>query len=380
MRLFIFFISAYGLANLYIFFKLSYLFKAGTTAGIVTGLCILFMALSPVLIHFYSMRGNEKTARTFAYTGFMWVSLLIVFFPLALLLEFYNFIMLRGDVLFGRDLSSIAVSPFYTFFAPLCISAAVNVYGIYEAKNLKVEKLTVKTSKLPEGVGKITIAQISDLHLGMVIRDKALNKVIRLIEGVKPDLIVSTGDLLDGVVSHVDYLSDNLKKLHARLGKFAVIGNHEFYGGLKHSIKFIETSGFTILRGRGITVEGIINIAGVDDLNGDTNKDHNGPEKEILSKLPDNIFTLLLKHRPEIDSGSFGLFDLQLSGHTHNGQIFPINLLAPFIFEHHTGFINLSKGSALYVSRGAGTAGPPVRFLSPPELTIIEVVSEQKAT
>jgi hypothetical protein len=80
-----------------------------------------------------------------------------------------------------------------------------------------------------------------------------------------------------------------------------------------------------------------------------------------------------------VDNNSLGLFDLQLSGHTHKGQIFPINLITTVLFHHHAGYIKLPKGSAIYVSRGAGAAGPPIRFLSPPEIAIIEVVSVKES-
>ena len=94
----------------------------------------------------------------------------------------------------------------------------------------------------------------------------------------------------------------------------------------------------------------------------------------MLSGLPDGLFTLLLKHRSDVEKDSIGRFDLQLSGHTHSGQIFPMHLAVMFLFQHHTGFTKLPEGSAIYVSRGAGTAGPPVRFLSTPEITIIDIV------
>jgi predicted MPP superfamily phosphohydrolase len=95
----------------------------------------------------------------------------------------------------------------------------------------------------------------------------------------------------------------------------------------------------------------------------------------VLAGLPAGLFILLLKHRSDVEEDSLGLFDLQLSGHTHKGQIFPMHLATMFLFKHHTGFIELSKGSAIYVSRGTGTAGPPVRFLSAPEVTIIDIVA-----
>ncbi len=235
------------------------------------------------------------------------------------------------------------------------------------------------TSKLPEGINKLTIVQISDIHLGIIVREEMLDKVIKEIKNAKPDIIVSTGDLLDGEINHVDYLAEHLKRVPARLGKFAVTGNHEFFGGIKHALKFIEDAGFTILRGRGLTVQGVINIAGVDDSPGKNvrhdEKTKFESEREILSKLPSNIFTLLLKHKPNVNKDALGLFDLQLSGHTHGGQIFPVHLAIGLFFPHYNGYRELSKGAALYVSRGAGTTGSPVRLLSPPELTVIEVVS-----
>ncbi|MBI4697337.1 MAG: metallophosphoesterase, partial [Nitrospirae bacterium] len=100
-------------------------------------------------------------------------------------------------------------------------------------------------------------------------------------------------------------------------------------------------------------------------------------EKDILSGLPANLFTLLLKHRPDVDKDALGFFDLQLSGHTHKGQIFPFNLFMMLLFDPIAGYRGLAKGSALYVSRGAGTTCTPVRFLSRPELTIVELVADK---
>jgi len=380
MIIFLSFTVIYGLGNLYLFLKISNISGLGLYEDIFLGLFILLMTFSPIFIHQYSLKGSEKKSRIFAFSGYMWMAFIVVFSPFAVLLDSYNFIVQHAVFLFGKDLNSIIISQPSTFFIPLLISVAFNIYGFFEAKRLKVEKLTINTSKLPSGIDRITVAQIADLHLGIIAGDKTLNKVIKEIGNARPDLIVSTGDLLDSSVNYIDYLSEKLKDINAPLGKFAVIGNHEFYGGLKHAVKFIEDSGFILLRNYGENVRGIINIAGVDDL-GDTGNGlgenaKSSSEREILAGLPPDIFTILLKHRSDVNNDSLGFFDLQLSGHTHKGQIFPINLLTCFIFEHHAGFKNLEKGAAIYVSRGAGTAGPPVRFLSPPELTIIEIVKE----
>jgi predicted MPP superfamily phosphohydrolase len=97
------------------------------------------------------------------------------------------------------------------------------------------------------------------------------------------------------------------------------------------------------------------------------------PERQLLSGLPKDKFTLFLKHRPDVEQSSEGLFDLQLSGHAHKGQLFPFTLVVRLVFPRIAGLYQLSSGSWLYVSRGTGTWGPPIRFLAPPEITVIDL-------
>ncbi len=128
-----------------------------------------------------------------------------------------------------------------------------------------------------------------------------------------------------------------------------------------------------MLRGEGLTIHGIINIAGVDDPAGKYFQVREISEKIILPGLPSHLFTVLLKHQPVIDKEALGLFHLQLSGHTHKGQIYPFRYLTRLVFPLYTGYHRLSENTHLYVSRGSGTWGPPIRFLAPPEVTLIEL-------
>ena len=383
MLIFFFIITIFSAANFYFYYKLSSLINLGTSANILIGVVILFMTLTPVLIPVYSNRGSEKSVRIFSYTGYMWLAFLVPVFSIGVIFDLYNFALQYSGSIAGHDIGSLTLSPERAFFIPLFLSFAINVYGYFEAKNLRIERLVIKTAKLPEGVDKIRIAQISDLHLSIIVRDRALDKVIKKIGEEAPDIIVSTGDLVDGIIRHIGHLAERLKNLEARHGKYAIMGNHEIYGGMKQSIRFIEDSGFTLLRGTGLTVGNTINIAGVDFNGGEawkySRESSRKPEWEILSGLPAGLFTLLLKHRSDVEKRSLGLFDLQLSGHTHKGQIFPMNLATMFMFQYHTGLTMLAKNSAIYVSRGTGTAGPPVRLMSAPEITIIDIVSVQSS-
>lgn len=379
MVIFLIFYTLYGIGHLYLFLKLKSTFLLNSIEiTLLVAFLLFMMTLSPFFVHLYSVRGPANRVRTFAYIGYMWLAGLFVFCTVAVPIDMYNLSVQTGGLLLQKDLDRIMISPLKAFLIPLIHSIALTTYGYFKAKTLPIERLTIKTSKLPEGVSRLKIAHISDLHLGIIIRGERLDKVLEVIESEKPDLIISTGDLLDAEVNHVDYLAERIRRVNARLGKFAVTGNHEFYGGIKHSIEFLKGAGFTVLRGEGATVQNIINIAGVDDPTGKHSRPFGSgiycPEKEILSKLPPHIFTLLLKHRPSIDKSTIGLFDLQLSGHVHAGQIFPVGLVTRLIYHTHAGYFRLSNGSAIYVSRGAGTAGPPVRLLAPPEITIIEIV------
>jgi hypothetical protein len=183
---------------------------------------------------------------------------------------------------------------------------------------------------------------------------------------------------VDGQIDSLSGLADILKQVQPRYGKYAITGNHEFYAGLPNALKFTREAGFTMLRGEVITSAGPINIAGVDDPTGRYFGVPKGTtEKELLSGLPKDTFTLLLKHQPMVNESTLGLYDLQLSGHTHKGQIFPFRYMVRIFFPHIAGWYDLSKGSYLYVSRGTGTWGPPIRFLSPPEVTVIDLVHDR---
>jgi predicted MPP superfamily phosphohydrolase len=237
----------------------------------------------------------------------------------------------------------------------------------------------LKTSKIPREAGRLKIAQISDVHLGMIVREERLTRILKEVKKADPDIFVSTGDLVDGQINNLSGLAEILGEINPRYGKFAITGNHEFYAGLSQSLLFTKNAGFSVLRGQGLTVAGLINLAGVDDPVGQGFGLHRGvSEKELLLGLPREKFTLLLKHRPDLDKSAVGLFDLQISGHTHQGQIFPFRLITRLFYPYDGGFFHLPNHSYLHVSRGSGTWGPPIRFLAPPEVTIYELIHEDQ--
>jgi predicted MPP superfamily phosphohydrolase len=273
-----------------------------------------------------------------------------------------------------RDFLDFSLSTRSSFLIASSCAVCIAVYGYFDALQIRTERTVIESPKIPAEIGRIRLVQISDVHLGLIVRERRLQRIIGEINKANPDLLVSTGDLVDGQINDLSGLVEGLRQIKPRYGKFAVTGNHEYYAGIDQALDFTRKAGFTVLEGEATEAAGIT-IAGVNDPAGrQMGTGRTVAEQELLGQLPDSRFTLFLKHRPVVEKGSAGLFDLQLSGHIHKGQIFPFNLVTRLFYPVKTGFSHLQGNAALYVSRGTGTWGPPVRFLAPPEITVIDLV------
>ena len=267
------------------------------------------------------------------------------------------------------------------------MATSASLYAYFEASRIRTEHIVIASSKLHSTISRIRIVQISDVHIGLLLQEKRLQRILKIVRDAGPDILVSTGDLVDGKLTHDDAIS-GLNPLAALLasvpapsGKFAVTGNHEVYAGLTQAIAFSRAAGFTILRNQSITLSNGITISGVDDPAATPKAITNpGTETALLNSGSHDSFRLLLKHRPNILSESDGHFDLQLSGHVHGGQIFPFNFLVRLTHPIPCGTTVTKTGSHIYVSRGAGTWGPPMRLFAPPEVAIIDVIPQQQAS
>ena len=340
MAFLITFLISYALLHLYVLKGFGTLFRFPFPFY----LTFLLLYLSPLFSHWALKKGLLKMGQILYITGFTWMAFLFlsgcVFLTLDLLRLFYPLERKAGG--------------FVALFFSLCALS----YGFFEAQRPQVKTLTIKSPKI---LRAITIGVISDLHCGPVVKGERLKRLLYPLMEVKPDLILSPGDLLDS--EPWDDLS-SLRELKAPLGKFTVLGNHEGYMGPDKAQRLLEEMGFKVLRNERIKV-GQITLIGVDDPHV---RGKLADEKALLKK---EGFVILLKHRPSPPKE--GKFDLQLSGHTHGGQIFPFNLFVKFFYPKTEGLKPLKGGGLLYVTRGTGTWGPPVRFLVPPEVTIIKL-------
>lgn len=372
------FLSTYGGIHLYAFLKLKKGLALGLPAYPILAIFMALMVVAPIFVRISERHGYEALARGLAYVGFTWMGLVFIFISVSFFFDIYRLLHFVARLLTQRSLASFTLSTRNFCILAILFSFAIAIYGYFEALHIRKEHLTVKTSKIPEKIGRFRVVQISDVHLGLIVGKSRLKRILKQVEDSRPDILVSTGDLVDGQMDDLDTLTNMFQNIRTTYGKLAITGNHEFYAGIDRALAFTEKAGFSILRGEGITVSNFLNVAGVDDpARKRYGQDRAVSEKALLEKLPREKFTLFLKHQPVISNESLGMFDLQLSGHTHKGQIFPFNLVTKLYYPIHTGLSKVNGNDLLYVSRGSGTWGPPVRFLSPPEVTVIDITYER---
>jgi predicted MPP superfamily phosphohydrolase len=367
------FFFIYSLLHFYLFARARTALGFGTAVTIFLALFLVVMITAPVATHLSENAGFGLLARVMAYVGYTWMALLFLLFCTLLATDLYRLSVRLAGSAAGGTLSWLALSARSCFLLSLASAAIIGLYGWFEAGAIRVETIAIATSKIPVQASPLRIVQISDVHLGLTACGNRLKKIMRLVREAHPDILVSTGDLVDGKMDGRKEMAGMLRAVTPRYGKFAITGNHEFYAGLDQALAFTNEAGFHVLRGEAVTIGDVINIVGVDDPSRSGYGSSDTGEKAVLSSASKGKFTLFLKHRPVVDAESVGLFDLQLSGHVHDGQIFPFRLITRLFYPFIAGLYPLRPGSALYVSRGSGTWGPPIRFLAPPEVTVIEL-------
>ena len=341
------------------------------------------LLLATILVGcFAAMRGPRWLAGPLAWIAFVWLGVL-----------FYLLVFL-GVTDLGRALLALARA--FTRNEPppdpdrrvavarilagavgvstLGVSAAALVGGL---RPVGVKPVKVALGKLPRALGGYVIAQITDIHVGPTIGRAFIEELVEKVNALSPDLIAITGDLVDGSVADLAELVRPLARLRARDGVFFVTGNHEYYSGVTEWLHFLGTMGIRVLANERVAIRGEsgFDLAGVHDWSAPRVAERPDLKKALAGRDPSRTL-VLLAHQPRhiLEAEPLGV-DLQLSGHTHGGQIWPwrymVKLQQPYVEGLHR------HGNAhIYVSSGTGYWGPPMRLFAPAEITRIEIVRE----
>ncbi|MFF1340298.1 metallophosphoesterase [Streptomyces sp. NPDC058290] len=252
-------------------------------------------------------------------------------------------------------------------------TVATGTYGVLRGP--RVKRVQVPLAKLPRAAHGFRIAVVSDIHLGPVLGRAHTTRIVETINRTQPDLIAVVGDLVDGSVHDLGSAAEPLRRLRARHGSYFVTGNHEYFSGARQWIDHVRELGLTPLENARRALP-YFDLAGVNDVQGET--EGHGPDfTAALGDRDRARAAVLMAHQPVVihDAVRHGV-DLQLSGHTHGGQLWPGNYLAELANPTVAGLERYGD-TQLYVSRGAGAWGPPVRVGAPSDITVVELASYQ---
>jgi predicted MPP superfamily phosphohydrolase len=346
---------------------------------LLTALMLLLFASVPATLFLARSRGADSL-RPLLLTSFGWIGLLFI---LVMLLSVVDIGKLAAGLVGQLLADQQPVDPDKRATVSRLLGASValvaggaGTFAVRSGLNeLIVRRVEVALGRLPEALTGTRIAQLTDVHVGPTIRREFIERVVERTNALEPDVIVITGDLVDGSVEQLRDHVAPLAGLKARHGVYFVTGNHEYYSGVDAWCAELERLGIRVLRNERVSIgtdEASFDLAGIDDFNAKGFGRGHGPDlpKALAGRDPTREL-VLLAHQPRAihEANAHGV-GLQLSGHTHGGQIFPWNL---FVRLQQPVVSGLAKfGNALvYVSNGTGYWGPPMRLGAPAEITEI---------
>jgi predicted MPP superfamily phosphohydrolase len=336
---------------------------------------VALAALVPLAL--VAMRWLPRAAHApFAWVAYVWMGFALYLFLLAVM----------GDAVRGVAwlVRALPADPERRLFLARAMAAtvgglagAVGLGGVVNVvRGFDVRRVRIPLARLPPAASGYAIVQLTDVHVGPTIGRDFVETVVREANALAPDMIVITGDLVDGTVEQLRDLVEPLRELRAPDGVFFVTGNHEYYSGVEGWMAHLATLGVRVLRNERVTIRGAFDLAGIDDARARGMAPGHGPDlaRALRGRDPSRA-VVLLAHQPKaVKEAVEHDVDLQLSGHVHGGQMVPFNWLARLDQPLVAG-LHLVEKTWVYVSTGTGYWGPPMRVGPGAELTRIELVS-----
>jgi len=267
--------------------------------------------------------------------------------------------------------------------ASVVLVSTLVLAGHINALNTRIREISLTIPRKINGSHEMKIVMASDIHLGALIGENREAKLVRIINAQKPDLVLLCGDLVDGDIASVlrKNLGKHLQEIKSAMGVYAIPGNHEYIGGIQKTLPYLESINIKELRDKVLILPNGVQVIGRDDRDNRQMGEENRRKtlKELMAGLDKSYPVIVMNHQPfnleeAVDEG----VDLHLSGHTHHGQLWPLNYITKAVFELSWGY--LKKGNThFYVSSGFGSWGPPVRIGNSPEVVVFNLKFEDKS-
>jgi len=366
--------TVYGLINTYIYIRGLQAIPSGTCWR--TWYTIGFWVIVSTFVAARIMERACPCALTGVITwiGSFWLALMLYFILSLLIIDLLRIInhfipFFPAWIYTDYARTKLLLMLVITILVTLVVSA-----GYINARNPRIKSLSLTIDKTVEGEKTLNIVMASDIHMGTLIAKRKTNKLVESINELNPDVVLFAGDVVDEDLAPVimNNLGANLIRIKSRYGVYAIPGNHEYIGGAEPAIRYLQEHGVKVLRDTSVIIDNRIILVGRDDrdkprFTGKTRMDFSSLMKSVDRSKP----VILLDHQPfNLEKSVKEGVDLQLSGHTHHGQLWPLNYITSAIYEVSTGYRKIGN-THFYVSTGFGTWGPPIRLGNRPELVNI---------
>jgi len=368
--------TVYFSVHYYLFTRLSMVFPGTQGLALYIKIGFWLLAFSFIAGRFLEKIWLSELTMGVTIIGSYWLAAMLYFLLAVLLLDIIRladyFVPFMPSFITGN----LYVFKRYLIFSIITIIGILIAYGHFNARKPVIRELTLTIPKHAGKISELNIALVSDLHLGSVLANKHLERIVRKINRLQPDIIFMAGDVFDEDLNPVIQkdLGSGLKQLKAKLGVYAVTGNHEYIGGVDPAVDYLEKHGVQMIRDSAVFIANSFYLIGREDR--DRQRFSGKPRKDLPAIMMgvDKAYPLILMdHQPfTLNESLENGVDLHLSGHTHNGQIWPLNYIINAIYEVGWGYVNKS-GMHVYVSSGVGTWGPPVRIGTRPEIVHIRL-------
>lgn len=376
---FIVVLTIYTLLNLYLYFKGYNAIPALQEHRFLYSITFIILAAIFIIAKIIEARHSSLITDALNIFGGFWLAFMLYGFLFFILSDITLLILKITSAISSDD---IPLFRKWSFLITAGLSSILITGGFINAVIPVVKEYSITINKYAGGIKSLRIAAVSDIHLGSIIRKRSVKKLSSMLKEINPDMVLLLGDIVDGEIGPV-LRGDLLQYFTCPKcddGLYAITGNHEYIGGGNRTIPYIESKGIRVLKDELITLDGGIQLIGRIDK--DASRFYGTkrlPLEELMKQADTTKPVILLDHQPfHINESVRNGVDLQLSGHTHNGQMWPLNYITKMIYDVSYGYVK--KGNThIIVSSGYGLWGPRVRSGSRSEVLLIKINFEGEA-
>lgn len=335
---------------------------------------IFWTLVSSFLVGMIWERAASSIVSEWVYrVGAFWLAFMFYFLMVLLVID-----LVRLADYFFHFLPSFSPTGKLNFgYAIIGLVTLIVSGGYINALTTRVKEIPLTIHKTVTGKKELKIMMASDIHLGALIGERQELKLVRIINEQQPDVVLLCGDLVDGDIGPVlrKNLGKHLQEIRTPMGVYAIPGNHEYIGGIQNTLPYLQSININVLRDQVVTLPNGIQLVGRDDRDSRRMGEANGPRelKELVRNLDPTKPIIVMNHQPfHLEEAVNAGVDLHLSGHTHHGQMWPLNYITGAIFEVSWG-LKQKENTTVYVSSGFGSWGPPVRTGNTPEVVVFKI-------